>query len=197
MAVDITLVLRSEHRRLQKLADRCGRNSRGFHDPVCDLRRALRAHTRAASELYSSAGPGIQDGAAAATLADVRQSAENDAGSRTSRRCPGPPDPPGHRLADLTGRSSPFARFAGRQWRLPPSSMSGDWSLLALQVPATTRPGRAELELQIPYKRVERSCRTSNLERKAAVNFRSVREVGGLSPDTSRAPGPRPAPPHR
>ena len=79
MAVDITLVLRSEHRRLQKLADRCGRNSRGFHDPVCDLRRALRAHTRAASELYSSVGPGIQDGAAAATLADVRQSAENDA----------------------------------------------------------------------------------------------------------------------
>lgn len=53
MAVDITLVLRSEHRRLRQLIDRCGRPRRGFGDPVADLRAALRAHVGAAStEVY-------------------------------------------------------------------------------------------------------------------------------------------------
>lgn len=56
MAVDIVLVLRSEHRRIQQLVERCGRASRGFHDPVTDLWQALRAHVLAATaELYPCA----------------------------------------------------------------------------------------------------------------------------------------------
>ena len=48
MASDIVLVLRTEHRELLNLADRCGRMSRGFHDPVADLCRRLQAHLAAA-----------------------------------------------------------------------------------------------------------------------------------------------------
>jgi hypothetical protein len=48
MASDVVLVLRSEHRDLLILADRCRRMSRGFHDPVADLRRRLQAHLAAA-----------------------------------------------------------------------------------------------------------------------------------------------------
>lgn len=56
MAVDIVLVLGSEHRRLRQLVERCGRSSRGFHDPVQDLQQALRAHVLAASaEVYPTA----------------------------------------------------------------------------------------------------------------------------------------------
>ena len=56
MAVDIVLVLGSEHRRLRQLVERCGRSSRGFHDPVHDLQQALRAHVLAASaEVYPTA----------------------------------------------------------------------------------------------------------------------------------------------
>lgn len=56
MAVDIVLVLRSEHRRLQQLVSRCGRSSRGFHDPVSELHQALRAHILAATaEIYPAA----------------------------------------------------------------------------------------------------------------------------------------------
>jgi len=47
MASDIVLVLRSEHRDLLILADQCGRMSRGFHDPVTDLRGRLQAHLAA------------------------------------------------------------------------------------------------------------------------------------------------------
>jgi len=55
MAVDIVLVLRSEHRRIQQLIDRCGRTSRGFHEPLADLQQALRAHVLAATaEIYPS-----------------------------------------------------------------------------------------------------------------------------------------------
>ncbi len=53
MAVDITLVLGSEHRRLRRLIDRCGRPRRGLSDPVADLRAALLAHVVAAgTEVY-------------------------------------------------------------------------------------------------------------------------------------------------
>jgi hypothetical protein len=56
MAVDIVLVMRSEHRRVQQLIDRCGRASRGFHDPVQELLQVLRAHMLAATaEIYPSA----------------------------------------------------------------------------------------------------------------------------------------------
>lgn len=56
MASDIALVLRSEHRHLLLLADRCARPSRGFQDPDADLRNALIAHLSAASsEVYSGA----------------------------------------------------------------------------------------------------------------------------------------------
>ena len=50
MASDIELVLRSEHRDLLRLADRCGRASRGFQDPAADLQGRLRAHVAAVSE---------------------------------------------------------------------------------------------------------------------------------------------------
>lgn len=57
MAVDITLVLRTEHRRLRQLIERCGRPRRGFGDPVADLRVALLAHVAAArSEVYPVVG---------------------------------------------------------------------------------------------------------------------------------------------
>jgi len=55
MASDIGLVLRTEHRDLLILADRCGRASRGFQDPAADLERRLRAHIAAANESAMSA----------------------------------------------------------------------------------------------------------------------------------------------
>ncbi len=56
MAVDIVLVLRSEHRRIQQLSQRCGRATRGFHDPVAELHQTLRAHVLAATaEIYPAA----------------------------------------------------------------------------------------------------------------------------------------------
>lgn len=56
MAVDIVLVLRSEHRHIQQLLDRCGRASRGFHDPTAELHQALRSHVLAATaEIYPTA----------------------------------------------------------------------------------------------------------------------------------------------
>jgi hypothetical protein len=47
MASDVVLVLRSEHRDLLILADRCRRMSRGFQDPEADLRGRLQAHVAA------------------------------------------------------------------------------------------------------------------------------------------------------
>jgi hypothetical protein len=56
MAVDIVLVLASEHRRLRHLVQRCGRSSRGFHDPAGELQAVLRAHVLAATaEVYPTA----------------------------------------------------------------------------------------------------------------------------------------------
>lgn len=56
MAVDVVLVLHSEHRRLLQLAERAGRPGRGFHDPAGDLQRALYAHLIAATaEIYPTA----------------------------------------------------------------------------------------------------------------------------------------------
>jgi hypothetical protein len=56
MAVDIVLVLRSEHRHIQQLLDRCSRASRGFHDPIAELHQALRSHVLAATaEIYPTA----------------------------------------------------------------------------------------------------------------------------------------------
>lgn len=57
MASDIGLVLKSEHRDLLILADRCGRTSRGFQDPAADLRRRLSAHLSTATEEVYSALP--------------------------------------------------------------------------------------------------------------------------------------------
>lgn len=55
MAVDIALVLQSEHRRIRQLVDRCGRSSRGFHDPAAELAMVLRVHFDvAAREVYPS-----------------------------------------------------------------------------------------------------------------------------------------------
>jgi hypothetical protein len=74
MAVDIVLVLRSEHRRLLRLCDRCGLSSRGFHDPLGDLRNAMRAHIVAASaEIYPTAAlMRGQDDWLGARLAQIR-----------------------------------------------------------------------------------------------------------------------------
>lgn len=56
MAVDVVLVLQSEHRKLHQLVERCSRPSRGFHDPVADLQQALDAHLAAATaEIYPTA----------------------------------------------------------------------------------------------------------------------------------------------
>lgn len=73
MASDIALVLRSEHRQLVLHAQRCGREGRGFQDPVGDLRRVLLAHLdAAASEVYP---PAQRRGAAAPEpgTSDVRE----------------------------------------------------------------------------------------------------------------------------
>lgn len=63
MASDILLVLKSDHRTLCLLADRCTRQARGFADPRRDLERALSAHLAAmASEVYPRVGrmgPGL------------------------------------------------------------------------------------------------------------------------------------------
>jgi hypothetical protein len=50
MASDIVLVLKSEHRDLLILAEQCGRMSRGFHDPVAELRRRLQVHLAVSEE---------------------------------------------------------------------------------------------------------------------------------------------------
>ena len=85
MAVDIVLVLGSEHRRLRQLVERCGRSSRGFHDPVRELQKVLRAHIVAASaEVYPTAatlGPPSQWPAEA--IAGVRQQAESGRPTRS------------------------------------------------------------------------------------------------------------------
>ena len=78
MAVDIALVLRSEHRRLKELAARCGRTSRGFHDPPSDLQKALRAHVlAAAAEVYPTAAQkSTANGWPAQEFAEIRKAAE-------------------------------------------------------------------------------------------------------------------------
>lgn len=80
MAVDIVLVLRSEHRRIQQLIERCGRTSRGFHDPVADLQQALRAHVLAATaEIYPTAAKASDpDLWPADRLTEVRTVVEQD-----------------------------------------------------------------------------------------------------------------------
>lgn len=79
MAVDITLVLPSEHRHLQQLVERCGRTTRGFHDPSADLQQALRAHVlAAAAEVYPiAAQKSVGSGWPAEQLCEVRRVAEN------------------------------------------------------------------------------------------------------------------------
>jgi hypothetical protein len=63
MASDILLVLKSDHRTLCLLADRCTRQARGFADPRRDLERALSAHLASmTSEVYprvGADGPGV------------------------------------------------------------------------------------------------------------------------------------------
>ena len=62
MAVDIMLVLASEHRRMTQLVQRCGRTSRGFHDPRRDLHIILKAHLQAAAtEVYPSVARRAKD----------------------------------------------------------------------------------------------------------------------------------------
>lgn len=57
MASDVVLLLRSEHRRLLALVERCERTARGLHDPVAQLRRELWAHAAAAGEEITAAAP--------------------------------------------------------------------------------------------------------------------------------------------
>lgn len=79
MAVDIVLVLGSEHRRIQQLVDRCGRASRGFHDPVEELSQVLRAHVLAATaEIYPSAAKVNPANWPADGLTEVRTLVEGD-----------------------------------------------------------------------------------------------------------------------
>lgn len=80
MAVDIVLVLHSEHRRFQQLVERCGRTSRGFHDPVSELHLTLRAHVLAATaEIYPTAAKSSPvDTWPAAQLTEVRTLVEQE-----------------------------------------------------------------------------------------------------------------------
>lgn len=80
MAVDIVLVLHSEHRRVGQLIERCGRASRGFHDPVEDLHHALRAHVLAATaEIYPVAAKSSDPQSwPSQQLTDVRMTLEDD-----------------------------------------------------------------------------------------------------------------------
>jgi hypothetical protein len=50
MASDIVLVLRSEQRSLDLLAQRCSRRSRGLEDPFGDLRAGLLSHVEAVAQ---------------------------------------------------------------------------------------------------------------------------------------------------
>lgn len=80
MAVDIVLVLRSEHRRIRQEVDRCGRSSRGFADPAAELQLTLRAHMLAATaEVYPTAAK-LSDPSTwpAETLTSVRTTVEQD-----------------------------------------------------------------------------------------------------------------------
>lgn len=85
MAVDIVLVLGSEHRRLRQLVERCGRSSRGFHDPAHELHMALRAHILAATaEVYPTAASLRQPSPwPADVIARTRQTAESGRPSRS------------------------------------------------------------------------------------------------------------------
>jgi hypothetical protein len=79
MAVDVVLVLHSEHRKLHQLVERCGRASRGFHDPCAELQQALEAHLTAAStEIYPTAARSCApDQWPAEALAGIRTVAED------------------------------------------------------------------------------------------------------------------------
>ncbi len=80
MAVDIALVLRSEHRQIQRQIERCGRTSRGFADPAGDLQATLRSHILAATtEVYPTAAKLTDPNSwPAEVLASVRTTAEAD-----------------------------------------------------------------------------------------------------------------------
>lgn len=80
MAVDVVLVLQSEHRKLQQLVERCGRTSRGFHDPVADLAHALYAHMSAATgEIYPTTARLAGSAWPAARAAQISSAAESEA----------------------------------------------------------------------------------------------------------------------
>lgn len=83
VASDIALVLRTEHRQLKVLADRCGRDGRGFQDPVADLRRELIAHLSAVrGEVYPAVPdvvPQAGDGSTNAAPTTAEDVADPDA----------------------------------------------------------------------------------------------------------------------
>lgn len=79
MAVDVVLVLQSEHRKLHQLVERCGRPSRGFHDPHADLQQALYAHLVAATaEIYPATARLCGEDWPAARLSELRALAEGE-----------------------------------------------------------------------------------------------------------------------
>lgn len=79
MAVDVVLVLQSEHRKLHQLVERCGRPSRGFHDPVADLQHALYAHMVAATaEIYPTAARLSGSLWPAEAVTEIRKAAESE-----------------------------------------------------------------------------------------------------------------------
>lgn len=63
MVSDIVLVLRSEHRDLQDLAEQCSRPSRGFEDPVGRLHSRLHAHLDALERIATTTSRWLGDGA--------------------------------------------------------------------------------------------------------------------------------------
>jgi hypothetical protein len=173
MAVDITLVLASEHRRLRQLIDRCGRSSRGFHDPVKELQNALRAHVLAASaEVYPTAATlGSPSDWPAEDLVRVRQLAESARPTRSElvRAAGTLIDAEQHVLAVLPSLELTDRRRLGKVFRIRRDS-------LLRGVVAGSRRRRSQTELYELARRagVEHRSRMTQVQLQAAIEARSV-----------------------
>jgi hypothetical protein len=174
MAVDIVLVLRSEHRHIQQLIDRCGRASRGFHDPAAELHQALRAHVLAATaEIYPTAAKACDPQewpaerlTSVRTLverdrikdSEAKQAAEDLVGAEESSVIP-----------SLEGLELAQRRRLGKVFRIRRDA-------LARQAAGSRRRRRSQTELYELARRagVEHRSRMTQAELQAAIEARGI-----------------------
>lgn len=173
MAVDIVLVLGSEHRKIQQLVDRCGRATRGFHDPVNELSQALRAHVQVATaEIYPSAAK-VSDPSQwpAEALTEVRTLLEREpeTGRVTHAAAVLIKAEEDHVVPVLEGMELIARRRLGKVFRIRRDA-------LARQTSDTHRRRRSQTELYELARRagVEHRSRMTQAELQAAIEARGL-----------------------